>query len=315
MKTGFNFKYWKRFIPVLVAVLFIVALRIFYNEIRGMTFSELRASFAGISRMRLFLSVSAVALSYWLTTLIENYAVRDNGVKMSYMKVARVSFISNAVGSSIGVPALSGASFRLRYYSRCGAKPSQVARIIAVTQLSGLVGAAGLNGLVLLFWPRDIIALIRFPSVLRWFLTFICLALPLLFLFMSKVVKDGRDITIYGYQIPVPDLKTMTRQLAAGFCGPPSASMVLYFLLPASHGISFPIFCGTFALSSIAGGLSMVPAGFGVFEVTLLWALRHFYSSTELLSALLLYRLLFNLMPFIIAGALLIYDVFKPSRC
>lgn len=280
-----------------------------------MTLSGLKSSLGKIPRLHLFLSILAVALNYWLTTIIENYAARDNGIKMSYPRVARVSFISSAIASCLGAPALSGASFRLRYYTRYGAKPAQVARVIAVTQLSGMIGTAGLNGLVLLFWPRGIIALIRFPSALRWILALICLSLPIFFILISRVVKKSRDFTIRGYHIPIPEPSTMTRQLAAGFCGPLAAAMVLYFLLPASHGINFLIFCGTFALSSITGALSMVPAGIGVFEATLLWTLHPFYTNAELISALLLYRLLFNLTPFIIAGGLLLFDVFRPSHC
>lgn len=54
----------------------------------------------------------------------------------------------------------------------------------------------------------------------------------------------------------------------------------------------------------------MVPAGLGVFETTLL-LLNNFYYNFELLSALPLYRLFFNLAPFALALCLLFFDAMR----
>lgn len=305
-------KHWRKFIPLLAVPFFLAALLVFYNEIRGMTLGGLRASLREISWPYLLLSIGAVVFNFWLNTIIEKNAVKESGLKIPYGTVSRISFVSSAISSGIGVAAISGASVRLRYYSRLGAGPAQVARIVAVTQLSSLAGTSLLNGLVLFFWPREIIELIRFPSWLRFLLVLACLAIPLFFVLIARVAKNGRDFSIWGRLIPIPEPKVITRQLAAGFCGPLAAAMILFFLLPTSHGINFFIFCGTFALASIAGALSMVPLGIGVFEASVLWMLLPFYDHGELLSALLLYRLLNNLLPFLMALMLLVYDVFKP---
>lgn len=307
-----SIKNWKKFIPLLAAPFLLAALIVFYNEIRGMTLGELRASLREISWPRLLLSFGAVVFNFWLNTIIEKNAVKESGLKIAYSTAARISFVSSAIGSGIGVAAISGASVRLRYYSRLGADPAQVARIVAVTQLSSLAGASLLNGLVLLFWPQKVVDLIRFPSRLRFLLALACLAIPLFLILIAGVAKNGRDFSIRGRLIPIPEPAVIARQLAAGFCGPLAASMILFFLLPASHGTNFFIFCGTFALASIAGALSMVPLGIGVFEASVLWMLLPFYDGGELLSALLLYRLFNNLLPFLMALILLLYDVFKP---
>lgn len=305
-------KYVKKIIPLLAVPFFLAALVVFYNEIRGMTLDGLRASLREISWLSLLFSFSAVVFNFWLHTIIEKNAVREVGLKIPYGITARISFVSRAIGSGIGVGAISGASVRLRYYSRIGAGPAQVARIVAVTQLSLLAGASLLNGLVLLFWPREIVELIRFPSRLRFILAMTCLAIPLFFVLIARVAKNGRDFSIRGRLIPIPEPKVIARQLTAGFCGPLASAMILFLLLPPSHGTNFFILCGTFALASIAGALSMVPLGIGVFEASLLWMLHPFYGDSELLSALLLYRLFNNLLPFLLALMLLVYDVFKP---
>lgn len=306
-------EYLKRVLPALVAVLFLVALRIFWNEVRDMRLSELRTALADIPRPYLLLSCVAVACGYWLTTIIEKHAVAESGLVMPYSKVARVSFISRAVGAAAGV-LISGASFRYRYYSRAGASPMQTGRIVALTQILTWAGAGLLNGLVLLFWPDDITELIGFPAGLRYFLAFGSVAFPVFLVLVSLVVKNRKNLTIYGRAVPVPKPKTMSRQLLAGFFIPPSAAAAIYFLLPQSHGVHFLVFCGIFVLSAMVSAVSMVPAGIGVFDASLVWLLHSFYSSTELLSALLLYRLFNNLAPFATAAVLVVFDSFRPQH-
>jgi len=304
-------KHVKNFIPVFIASFFLIALLVFWRETRGMTLAGLRQSLAGISRPRVFFALVAVALSYWLTTIVEKHAVCESGLKIPYRRIAWISFVSTAIGAVVGAAAVSGGSFRYRYYSECGARPAQVVRIVATTQLASWAGTAGLNGLTLLFWPRSIIDQIGFPSGVRWVLAFACLALPAFSLIVSRAAHKGKDFRIYGRSIAIPEPKIMFRQLAAGFFSPPATAMVLFFLLPPSRGINAVTFCGVFAIGSIIGAISMVPAGLGIFETTLLLMLRHFYSRSEFLSALLLYRLFFNLMPLTLAFCLLIFNTFR----
>lgn len=305
--------YLKRIVPVVGAVLFFTALRIFWGEIRHMSARELKTAFYDIPRLSLFLSGSSVAFSYWLTTLIEKYAVEDSGLVMRYPKIARISFISRAVGAAAGV-LISGASFRYRYYSRAKAKPMQIARIVALTQVTTWAGAGLLNGLVLLFWPEDITSLTGVPASLRGLLAAGCIVCPVFLALVSLVVKNRQYITIHGYAVAVPKPGTMLRQLSAGFFIPSAAAMSLFALLPASHGVGFPVFCGVVALSSMVGAVSMVPAGIGVFDASLVLMLHPFYNSTELLSALLFYRLFNNLVPFAVSAVLLIFDSFRPRH-
>lgn len=303
----------KRIVPFVGATLFFVALGVFWGEIRNVSMSDLRVAFSDIPRLLLLLSCASVALSYWLMTIIEKNAVAESGLNLAYPKVARISFISRAVGAAAGA-LISGTSFRYRYLSRAGATPMQIARIVGLTQALTWAGAGLLNGLILLAWPADITDLMGIPTGLRYLLALGCIAFPASLVLVSLLVKNGRSITIYGRAIPVPEPKVMAHQLLAGFFIPPSMALSLYFLLPESHGVNFLVFCGAFVLSSMASAVSMVPAGIGVFDASLIWMLRPFYVGPELLSALLLYRLFNNLAPFAVAAILVIFDSFRPRH-
>lgn len=303
----------KRVLPFIVAALFLVALNIFWREIRDMNMNDLRTAFSDIPNLLLLLSCLSVAFSYWLMTIIEKYAVAESGLSLTYPKIARISFISRAVGAAAGV-LISGTSFRYRYFSRAGADPVQIARIVGVTQVLAWAGSSLLSGLALLLWPADITELIGIPVILRYLLALGCIALPSFLTLVSFVVKSGKTITIYGRAIPVPKPEIMTRQLLAGFFIPLTTALSLYFLLPESHGVNFLVFCGVFTLSSMVSVLSMVPGGIGIFDASLIWMLRPFYVGPELLSALLLYRLFNNLAPFAIASVFVIFDSFRPRH-
>jgi phosphatidylglycerol lysyltransferase len=81
------------------------------------------------------------------------------------------------------------------------------------------------------------------------------------------------------------------------------ASSVLWLLLPEAATISFPAFCGAYAVAVLAGIVSHVPGGLGVFEAVLLLALPQ-VTTTEILGALLAYRLLYYLVPLSLAAVL-----------
>lgn len=186
-----------------------------------MTLSRLKTSLSEIPRLNLFLSLLAVACSYWLSAYIEIYAVLESGLKISRLSSARVSFVSRAIGSVAGAAAVSGASFRYRYYSRFGAKPSQVGRIIVSTQLSSLAGTAGLIGAVFLFGPSEITESIKFPSWARYSLAFAALSPPAFSLLVSNMVKKERFLPFEGILFPSPSRKACSVSLPPLFAERP----------------------------------------------------------------------------------------------
>ncbi len=65
-------------------------------------------------------------------------------------------------------------------------------------------------------------------------------------------------------------------------------------------------FLTAFLVAQAAGSLSYVPGGLGVFETVLIVLLAHFVKTSSLVGALLLYRLLYYLLPLAVASVLLV---------
>src|SRR5471032_1965071 len=94
-----------------------------------------------------------------------------------------------------------------------------------------------------------------------------------------------------------------------------AAAVVLYLLLP--HAPPFGAFLLIYLLALAAGVLSHVPGGVGVFEAILLAAFADELGAAPLAAALLLYRLIYVMLPLLLACLTLLFSEaqrFLPTR-
>ena len=98
-------------------------------------------------------------------------------------------------------------------------------------------------------------------------------------------------------------MKTLTTTFPAVDIAATAA--VLWFLLPAGS-VGFPTLVGFFAIAIVLGVLSHVPGGLGVFEAVMLIALRDRVPTESLAAALVLYRLIYYIVPLLLAVGLLV---------
>jgi glycosyltransferase 2 family protein len=88
---------------------------------------------------------------------------------------------------------------------------------------------------------------------------------------------------------------------AADVC---AGAAVLYVLLPAEAQVPFATMLAAYVFACLLGIASHAPGGIGVFEATMLLALPG-VPKEALLGALLVYRLCYYLVPFVVALVLL----------
>ncbi len=101
-------------------------------------------------------------------------------------------------------------------------------------------------------------------------------------------------------RLRLPDSLTSSRQfLITAFDIAVSAS-VLYVLLPETN-VGWPTFFAIYATAVGLGVISHVPAGLGVFEAVIIGALNNAVSVDALLGSLLLYRLIYHVVPLTVA--------------
>ena len=93
------------------------------------------------------------------------------------------------------------------------------------------------------------------------------------------------------------------------------AGSVLYVLLPNTIQITFPKFVVIFLLAQVAGILSYIPGGLGVFDTIILLLLSEYGEASTVVSSLLFYRLIYYIIPLGIASFILAaYEVMARKK-
>ena len=105
----------------------------------------------------------------------------------------------------------------------------------------------------------------------------------------------------------MPSSRIAAAQLAISSIDWALAGAVLYVLLPPGT-LSFVAFLGLFFVAILLGMASHVPGGVGVFEGLMVLLLKPYLSSGQLLPALVVFRAVYYLLPFIVALIGLVAD-------
>src|SRR3546814_20873145 len=118
---------------------------------------------------------------------------------------------------------------------------------------------------------------------------------------MSRLpTKSTRTDTLLPYT-------TLFRVLEWSF-----ASAALYWLLPLTVGIDFWHFIGIFVIAYLAGMVSNVPGGLGVFESVTLLLLPEHVAPEGVVAAIITYRAIYFVLPLLVAAAM--FGAYEPRQ-
>jgi len=290
--------------PAAGAVLFGVALYAAHHQLSGHKFREIMAASHAIGAGRIALAVLLAAGGYFLLTLYDTLAVRQLRVAVPFHRSTLAGFVAYAFSNSMGFVALTGSSVRYRLYSSWGVSGRDIARLILLVMVTFWLGFIGLAGGVFLLVPEPVPALTHLPWATSEPLGAILLAL-LCGWIVFVIVRHGKAPFVFrGHEIPVPTFWTTLFQLFASAAEWVVAAAVLFVLTPQRGGAGFGEFLGAFLLAQLAGVASQLPGGIGVFESLILVLLGSAVGTPQLLAALLFYRIVYYLLPLVVAAAL-----------
>jgi phosphatidylglycerol lysyltransferase len=119
----------------------------------------------------------------------------------------------------------------------------------------------------------------------------------------NLLVRAGRRT------LRLPGVRLTLMQLVITALDVAAAAIVLYMLLPSAPPLG--AFLLVYLLALAAGVLSHVPGGVGVFEAILLAAFADELGAAPLAAALLLYRLIYVVLPLLVACLVLLYSEAK----
>ncbi len=247
------------------------------------------------------LAATLVIVSYVGLTFYDLLALRTIGRSdLPYRVAALASFTSYPIAHGIGAVSLISPVIRYRIYSFHGLTAFDVVNICFLTGLTYWLGNLTALGIGLFFAP-DAISLVDFlsPKVNQW------LAVALLLGVGSFLIWcwSPRNIGTKRWPVRLPSGPFVLLQIAIGVFELGAAALAMYVLIPAGPNIGiFPIMA-VFIAATLLGFASHTPAGIGVFDATFLIGLGK-DDKEPLVAALLMFRLMYHFLPFILSLSL-----------
>jgi phosphatidylglycerol lysyltransferase len=289
--------------PLVGLLFFALALLVIHNELREYHYHDIADRLLSIPSLHILLAAGLTILSYLIMTGYDIMALQYIKYPLPYRKIALASFIGYAFSNNIGLSMLAGGSVRYRLYSAWGLSAGDITKVVVFCSLTLWMGFLTLGGIIFLLEPMITPEQLHLPFSSVRYLGLIFLLLVGCYLSWGLLRK--RPIRIFGWEVDLPSFRIFLIQIAVASLDWILAGSVLYALMPAAAGLSFMKFMGIYLLAQTAGLLSQIPGGLGVFETVIIMLLSRNLPAPALLGSLLVYRMIYYLIPLMIAAAML----------
>jgi phosphatidylglycerol lysyltransferase len=307
------FKKLTRLAPIsLSLLLFGISLWAIIHELRKYDIQDVVNSLIAIPRPYLMLAIALTLVNYILFTGYDTLAVYHLRQPLPYRRAALVAIVSYAISNSIGFALLSGSAIRYRFYSAWGFSAAKIAQIIAFCNLSFWLGFFAVGGVIFALQPIATPESLHIPFESVRPIGYIFLGIIAAYLLWSGLSR--KPLKIKKLVFPHLPVKLSLIQIALTSLDWMLAAAVLYVLLPVPKHLSYFNFFGIYLLGQLAGIISNVPGGLGVFETVLVLLLAPIISADRLLGVLLAYRGVYYFLPLGISLLLLgLYELKRQS--
>lgn len=263
---------------------------------RQVNLADVKADLEAAHPATLALAVLAMLISYAALSMYDVLAVRRLAPGRVPLRVAAVAGASGyAISNLLGASYLTGTAVRYRVYGTVGIELGLVLGIIATSWSAFWMAALLILGLLMMLHPSGLAAVLPIsPSV--ELVAGIGLLTALLG-FLVWLSRRPRAVTLGGHSYPLPDLRLALSLIAVALVDIGGAALTLYVLLPADAAPNLAVFFAVYVGAITLGILSHTPGGIGVFEAAMIAGLGA-AGRSDVLAALLLYRLVYTVLPF-----------------
>jgi phosphatidylglycerol lysyltransferase len=303
MKQPMKTKLIHRLGPLLGLILFSIALWVLHQELKTYHFRDIVQYLRDLPAHQLLTALILTFLSYIVMTGYDILAIKYIQHPLEYTRIALASFIGYAFSNNVGLSMIAGASVRYRLYSGWGLSAFDITRVVAFCTLTLWLGFFTLGGLVFLLEPVAISKTIHLPFGSARLLGIILLLIVAAY-FAGSVFRK-QPIKIREWEFSLPSVRLFFAQTAIAIFDWALAASVLYALMPPVLSLSYPEFIAIYMLAQLAGLVSQVPGGIGVFETIVLVLLSPHLPASDILGALIAYRGVYYLFPLGLAAVLL----------
>ena len=282
-------------LPLLGLLLFSLSVWAINKQLKHYTIPEIWHSLKTAPTNSLLLALTFTILNYLVLTTYDVLACGYIRHPLPYPRIALTAFTSAAISNTVGFALFTGSAIRCRLYVLWGLTSVEVAQIIAFTNLTFWLGLSVVGGVLFLVEPLAVPKFFHLPFTSVHPVGIVLLALGCAYLLASLGLKRSLQIGRWSFSIPSIDVAVL--QIVLSSIDWSIAVAALYVLLPSTPNLSYSTFFSIYLLGQIAGLISYIPGGLGVFETVLLFLLSQTIPTTQIFIALILYRVIYYFIP------------------
>jgi hypothetical protein len=199
---------------------------------------------------------------------------------------------------------VGGLAFRYRLYMPYGLSGFTISQIIGLSVVTNWSGYVVIAGAVMAYQPPELppgwevgSAVLRATGI-----ALLCLASAYIAL---CVIKGGSSLKLKDFELQIPSIGVAAMQFSLSAISWGSIGAVITWLLKGE--VSWFAVMPVVMMSAIAGIWSHIPSGLGVTEVVFLSLLGHVVPDSRLLATILVFRITYYIVPFVLAALAYFY--------
>lgn len=303
-----------KYTAVLAVMIFCILL--VRKKLQHLTWEQVWNGIINIPPYQIALAVLFTAINFVVLTGYDWIAVRYLRKEIPLRRIMVGAIIgyafSNVMGWMIG-----GTAIRFRLYSSWGFRLIEVIALVSILSVTFWLGMFMLAGIAFVLLPvhlpTEYQELLHFSP--KWYgIAFLCVVLAYLLatIFIRKPVHIGNQ------EFAFPPFRLSLLQLAVSATDFALASLVLYILLPDGP-VNYSTVLVSYLAAMIVVVVTHVPGGVGVLELVIMELLTKDSEDDPTVAlavtcGLLVYRLIYYILPAILAGFLLMIHEWNHAR-
>ena len=295
---------WHWLLAIVAIVMFALASKSLFHMAHTLDIAQIKSVLTSTPPLTMFKAVGVVIAAYILPSIYDLIAVRYLKADIPYPKILNTSLTAFSIGHTLGVSMLSAGAVRFRYYGKYGVESTKIANIILLVSLAFSYGMMTVIGISLVVNPHMLSQLLTNVSWLGSIspLVFKMIGSLILALIVASLIfagKSGRIFSIKSWELQLPPATVLFRLIVLAVIDIALVAYIIHILIPASIQVSYLEVFSAYVQAITVGIISHVPGGLGVFELTMVASLPK-VDKTTLISVLLLFRILYYFIPFML---------------
>lgn len=270
-----------------------------HRILRDYSMDDVTAMLGAASAGHLAAALGFAAASYLTLTGFDFLALHYAGKPMPWRRAALTSFCSLSIGHNVGFAALSSGAVRYRFYSHWGLRAGDVAKVIVFCGVTVGLGMGVLGSVSLLLRPS---LAAEMTGIGEGLVTGLGVAILLVVAAYLGLCHFRRTpFRFRKWEFSPPSLRLAVGQIAVGTVNFAFVAACLHQAIASFEEVPYATAAAAFLIANTTALISHVPGGVGVIETVVLKLLP----ASQMLGAVLLFRLVYFLLPLPLGAAFL----------